>query len=126
MVSHDGVVREAYESQLPRMAGTVAAVWQLALLIRVLIYLPDYRHPAVPVAVWLGMLAAAAWLVPRARAGGLAGPEAAAAVAIAVTAVVLIGWDRRVDAVGSVGWSVPRTGALLALVPLSRPAWAWI
>src|SRR5260370_6216271 len=81
MVSHDGVVREAYESQLPRMAGTVAAVWQLALLIPVLIYLPDYRQPAVPVAVWLGMLAAAGWLVPPARASGLRGATAAGAVA---------------------------------------------
>src|SRR5258708_21069279 len=93
MVSHDGVVREAYESQLPRMAGTVAAVWQLALLIPVLIYLPDYRQPAVPVAVWLGVLAAAGWLAPRARASGLSGAGAAAAVAVAVAAVAPGRWE---------------------------------
>ncbi len=127
MVSHDGVVREAYESQLPRMAGTVAAVWQLALLIPVLIYLPDYRQPAVPVAVWLGMLAAAGWLVPRARASGLSGAGAAAAVAVAVAAVALVGWERRMHgATGSVDWSLFGTAWLLALVALSRPAWVWV
>src|SRR5260370_798443 len=95
MVSHDGVVREAYESQLPRMAGTVAAVWQLALLIPVLIYLPDYRQPAVPVAVWLGVLAAAGWPGPRARASGLRGAGAHAAVAVAVAEAAAGSEDRR-------------------------------
>jgi hypothetical protein len=127
MVTHDGVVREACESGLPRMAGTVAVVWQLALLLPVLVYLPDYRQPVVPVAVWLGMLAAAGWLVPRARAGGLTGADAAVAVAVAVVAVILVGWERRAHgATGSVDWSVFGTAWLLALVALSRPAWAWL
>jgi hypothetical protein len=127
MVTHDTVVREACESGLPRMAGTVAVVWQLTLLLPVLIYLPAYRQPAVPVAVWLGMLAAAGWLVPRARAGGLTGAEAAVAVAVAVVAVILVGWERRAHgATGSVDWSVFGTAWLLALVALSRPARVWL
>jgi hypothetical protein len=128
MVSHDGVVRESYESQLPRMAGTVAAVWQLAALVPVLIYARDYRQPLVPLAVWLGLLATAAWLIPRARASGrVTGAEAAAAVGIAIAAVAVVGWDRRTHgATGSVDWSVFGTAWLLALVALSRPAWEWV
>lgn len=118
---------DAYDFQLIRMAGTVAAVWQLALLIQVLAYLPDYRHPAAVLGIWLGLLAAAAWLVPRARAGALSGREAAAAVAIAITAVALVGWERRMHGTpGTVDWSVAGTGWLLSLVAVSRPAWLWV
>lgn len=117
---------DGWESEIPRVAGLVAAVWQLTLLVPVLIYARDYRQPAVPIGVWLAMLVAAAWLVPRARAGGLTGPQAAAAIGIAIGAVVLVGWDRRTHgATGSVDWSVYGTAWLLALVVLSRPAWEW-
>jgi hypothetical protein len=131
-VSPGGTARDAWdiwdswESEIPRVAGLVAAVWQLTLLVPVLIYARDYRQPAVPIGVWLAMLLAAAWLVPRARAGVLTGPEAAAAIAIAIGAVTLVGWDRRIEgATGSVDWSVYGTAWLLALVVLSRPAWVW-
>ncbi len=124
MVSRSAPLPDAQEAELPRMVGLVVAVWQLALLLQVLVYLHDYRQPAVPVAVWLGLLAAAGWLVPRVRAGGLTWAQAAAAVAIAVTAVALVGWQRRVQ--GSVDWSVVGSGWLLALVALTRRAWEWI
>ena len=131
-MSLEGAARDAsgiwdsWESEIPRAAGLVAAVWQLTLLVPVLIYARDYGQPAVPIGVWLAMLVAAAWLVPRARAGGLTGPEAAAAIAIAIGAVTLVGWDRRIQgATGSVDWSVYGTAWLLALVVLSRPAWVW-
>ena len=115
------------EPELARVASALALIWQSAILILVLADLHDYRQPAVPLAVWLGMLAAAAWLVPRVRAGGLNGADAAIAVAVAVAAVALIGWDRRANgATGTVDWSVLGTGWLLALVALSRPAWAWV
>ncbi|MGE5290473.1 MAG: hypothetical protein ACM3ML_25450 [Micromonosporaceae bacterium] len=122
------IVQDAYDSELPRMAGVVAVIWQLTLLLQVLVYLRDFRQPLVPVAVWLGMLAAAAWLVPRVRAaGGLTGAEATAAVAIAAVAVLVVGLERRGHgATGSVDWSVVGTGWLLALVAVSRPAWEWI
>ncbi len=124
MVSRAGAIREAYESELPRAVGVVAAIWQLTLLIQVLIYLHDYRQPAVPLAVWLGMLAAAVWLVPRARAGGLTGSQSAVAIVVALAAVVSVGWDRRAG--GTVDWSVLGTGWVLALVALTRPAWEWL
>jgi hypothetical protein len=117
---------DGWESEIPRVAGLVAAVWQLTLLVPVLIYARDYRQPVVPIAVWLALLAAAVWLVPRARAGGLTGPQSAAAVVIAIGAVALVGWERRTrGATGSVDWSVYGTAWLLALVVLSRPAWVW-
>jgi len=135
-MSHDGATadvrvagngRDTWEPEIPRVAAMVAVVWQLTLLFPVLGYLHYYRQPALPVGVWLGMLAAAAWLVPRARASGLSGPEATAAIAIALGAVILVGWDRRAHgATGSVDWSVFGTAWLLALVVLSRPVWVWV
>ena len=113
-------------SELPRTIGTVAWVWQFALLLQVLMDLPDYRHPAVPLAVWLGLVAAAAWLIPRARARGLTTAQSAVAIAVAMTAVALVGWDRTQGATGTVDWSVFGTGWVLMLVTLSRPAWAWV
>ena len=124
MVSRAAVVSDAYDGELPRVAAMLAAIWQITLLIQVVAYLPDYRQPAVVTGVWLGMLAAAAWLVPRARAGGLTSSQAAGAVAVAVGAVAVVGWERQAH--GSVDWSVVGTGWLLALVALSRPARAWI
>jgi len=124
--SGDQVVREAAESELPRMAGTVAVIWQFTLLVQVLIYLHDYRRPAVSLAVWLGLLAAAGWLVPRARAGGLTRRDAAVAIAIAVAAVSVVGWDRRAGGTGTSDWSVVGTCWMLAIIALSRPAWEWI
>ena len=127
MVSRVGVVAAAYESELPRVLGMLAAIWQLTLLIQMLGYLHEYREPAVPVLVWLGLVAAAVWLIPRTRAGDLTGREAAFAIAIAVAAVSLCGWaDRVPGAVGSVEWSVFGTSWLLALVAVSRPAWEWV
>ncbi len=126
-MNRDAVVQGVYESELPRVAAAVAIVWQLTLLLQVFAYRDDFRQPFVPVAVWLGMLAAAAWLVPRSRAGGLTGPQAAVAVAVAAAAVLLVGSERlRHGATGSVDWSVVGTGWLLALVAVSRPAWEWV
>jgi hypothetical protein len=127
MVSRDEVIRDAAESWIPRMVGAVAAVLPVTLLVQVLADPGDYRQPAVPAAVWLGMLAAATWLVPRARAGGLTVAEAAVAVVAAVAAVVLVGWERRAHGTaGTVDWSILGTAWALALVVLSRPAWAWV
>jgi hypothetical protein len=124
MASRAMLLPDAQDSELPRMVGLVVAVWQLTLLLQVLAYMHYYRQPAVPVAVWLGLLAAAAWLVPRARAGRFGRADAAAAIAIAVTAVAIVGWERRGH--GSVDWSVVGSGWLLALVALIRRAWEWV
>jgi hypothetical protein len=127
MVSRHAVLRDTYESGLPRAVAVVAAIWQLSVLFQVLAYLPDFRQHAVVVAVWLGLLAAAVWLVPRAWAGGLSAREGVAAVLIAIAAVAVVGFERRAHgAPGSVDWSVVGSGWLLALVALSRPAWLWV
>jgi uncharacterized membrane protein (UPF0136 family) len=118
---------DAYAFDLPKMVGAVAVVWQLAVLAQLVAYLHDYRQPAVMIGIWLGLLAAAAWLIPRARAGGLTAAEAAAAIAIAVAAVALAGWERRLHGAGGpVDWSVVGSGWLLALVAVSRPPRVWI
>jgi len=126
VLSGDGLVQETYTAGLPRMAAGVALIWQFAILFQVLAYLHNFRQPVVPVAVWLGLLAAAAWLLPRARAGRFRGTDAAVAIAVAVAAVALVGWERRLHAAGSIDWSVTGTAWLLALVALCRPAWEWL
>ncbi len=121
------VVRDATESGIPRMVAAVAAILPFTLLIQALVHPGNYRQPAVPVLVWLGTLAAAAWLVPRSRAGGISGTQAVLAIAGAVAAVVLVGVERRASAAaGTVNWSMLGTLWVLALVALSRPAWTWV
>ena len=85
-MNRDVILQGAYDSELRRMAGVVAVIWQLMLLAQVLIYLGNYRQPVVLFAVWLGMLGAAVWLVPRARAAGLTRGDAAIAVGVAIAA----------------------------------------
>ena len=64
----DRLAGDVAGSDLPRTLGDGGAgVWQLTLLIQVLIYLHDYRQPAVPLAVWLGLLAATGWMATRVR-----------------------------------------------------------
>ncbi len=127
MVSRDVLVQDAYESELPRVLGMLAVVWQLTLLIQILLYLRDYREPAVPIAVWIGLALAAWWLIPRTRAGDVTSRESFLAITVAMAAVSLCGWAYRMPgAVGSVEWSVFGTSWLLALVAVSRPAREWI
>jgi hypothetical protein len=123
MLNTGGLVRDAYETGLPRAVAGVAVIWQLTIFIQVLAYLGDYRHPLIPLAAWAAMLGAAAWLVPRARRGRLGRADAALAVAVAVGVVALVGWQRKAGASGSVDWSVAGTCWLLALIALCRPAW---
>jgi hypothetical protein len=127
VVTRDGVVQDAYESELPRVLGMLAAIWQLTLLIQMLGHLREYREPAVPVAAWIGLVVAAGWLIPRSRADGLTRREAAFAIAIAVTAVSLYGWAYRPPgAAAAEDFSVFGTSWLLALVAVSRPAREWV
>ena len=123
MVRGDDVAREAYESEVPRMVAAVAVIWQATLLVQVLAFLHDYRQPAVPIAVWLGLSAAAGWLVPRARTHGLTRGDAALAVAVAVGAGVAIGWDRRAHgAGGAVRKARPPHSCIGATIITSRKA----
>ena len=68
-VTPQRAVAEATESAAPRFAGVFAIVLPAGLLFQALIDHASYRHPVVPVVVWLGMLAGAIWLCPgRAQA----------------------------------------------------------
>lgn len=122
-----GAVAEATESAAPRFVGAVAVALPAGLLVQALADHAGYRHPVVPVVVWLGMLAVAAWLMPRARAGDLRNAHAAVAIAVAVAAVTAIGLDRRVaGAAMNVDWTILGVIWLLALLALITPAWVWV
>jgi hypothetical protein len=122
-----GAVAVGTESAAPLFVGALAVILPVGMLVQTLATLGEYRQPVAAVAVWLGMLLAAAWLVPRALAWGLSRPEAVAAIAVAVAAVTVIGLDRRVHpAAGTLDWTILGTVWLLALVALSRSAWLWV
>ncbi len=126
MLSHQEVVRDFTESGLLRMAGTLAAILPFAALIQVLANMANYRQPTVACGIWLAVLAAAAWFVPRIRTGGLSGGQAAVAILITVAAVAAIGWEHRAYyPSGSVDLAIMGTAWLLALVALSHRAWVW-
>ena len=95
MVSPHEVARDTVEAGLTRLVRALAVVMPSLALLQVLANASDYRQPAVAVAVWLAVLGAGAWLVPRLRAGGLTTGETAAAIAIAVAAVAAIGAAHR-------------------------------
>lgn len=127
MVSHHEVVQDFTEVGLVRVVAALAIVLPSLALIQVLAYVHDYRQPAVAIAVWVAMFAAAGWLVPRVREDGLTAGQMVAAAAIAVAAVVTIGEVHSgTYAPGTVDLAILGTVWLLALVALSRPAWAWI
>jgi hypothetical protein len=127
VVSYHKVARDTVEAGLMRFAGTLAVIAPSLALIQVLANARDYRQPAVVIAVWLVVLGAGAWLLPRLRTGGLAAAEAAVAIGIAVAAVTATGAVRRAhSAPGSVDVAVLGTIGLLALVVMSRSARMWI
>jgi len=120
------LVHGAYESELPRVLGVVAALWQLALLIQVVGYWHEYREPLVPVAVWAVLTGAAIWLIPRTRTGDLTGRASFGATALVVAAVSLDGWAARMPGSASaVDWTIFGSSWLIALVAVSRPGWEW-
>ncbi len=122
-----GAVAVGTESAAPLFVGALAVILPVGMLVQTLATLDNYRQPLAAVAVWLGILLAAAWLVPRALARGLSRPEALAAIALAAAAVTAVGLDRRTYlAAGSLDWTILGTVWLLALVALSRSAWLWV
>jgi hypothetical protein len=66
------VARNTAEGGLTRLVRTLTVLLPALTLLQALANAHDYRQPAVAVLVWLAVLGAGAWLVPRLRAGGLA------------------------------------------------------
>jgi hypothetical protein len=123
VVSPHEVARDAAEAGLTRLVQSLALILPGLALLQTLANSHDYREPAAAIAVWLAVLGAAAWLVPRLRTRGLTARETTAAVAIAVAAVIVIGEVHRAHGgSGSVDLSILGTAWLLVLVVLSHPA----
>ena len=124
MVSPHQVVGDVAEAGLSRMVGTIAVILPAVALIQVLANAHDYRQPAAVIAVWLAVLGAAAWLTPRMRARVLSGAETAAAIAIAIAAVTVVGAERQGRVMpGSVDLAILGTMWLLVVVVMSAPFW---
>ena len=127
MVSPRKVAWDTVEAGLTSLLRALALVLPSLALLQVLVNARDYRQPVVAVGVWLAVLGAGAWLVPRSRTGRLTTGETAAAIAIAVVAVAAIGVAHQAHSdPGNVNLAVLGTVWLLALVVMSHPAWVWI
>ena len=127
MVSAHEVARDTAELGLTRLVRTLAVIMPSLALLQALANARDYRQPAAAIVVWLAVLGAGAWLVPRLRTGGLAPGETAAAVAIAVAAVAAIGAVHRASGdPGGVDLAILGTAWLLLLVVVSHSARVWI
>ena len=127
MVSPQKAAWDTVEAGLTSLLRALAVVLPSLALLQVLADAHDYRQPVVAVLVWLAVLGAGTWLVPRSRAGGLTTAETAAAIAIAVAAVAAIGAVHRPDSdPGHVNLAVLGTVWLLALVVMSHSARVWI
>jgi hypothetical protein len=127
MVSPQQAAWDTVEAGLTSLLRALALVLPALALLQVLADAPDYRQPVVAVLVWLAVLGAGSWLVPRSRAGGLTTGETAAAIAIAAAAVAAIGAVHRAHGdPGNVNLAVLGTVWLLALVVMSHSARVWI
>jgi hypothetical protein len=127
VVSHHEVVQGTAEVWLMRFVGTLVVISPSGALVQVLANSRDYRQPATAIVIWLAVLVAGIWLVPRLHTGGLATGEAAAAIAIAIAAVAGTGAVYRPhSAPGSVDLAVLGTAGLLVLAVMSRSAWMWV
>ena len=127
MVSPQKVAWDTVEAGLTSLLRALAVVLPSLALLQVLADARDYRQPVVAVLVWLAVLGAGTWLVPRSRAGRLTTGETAAAIAVAVAAVAAIGTVYRAHGdSANVNLAVLGTVWLLALVVMSHSARVWI
>jgi hypothetical protein len=127
VVSPHEVARDAVEAGLTRLLRALAVILPSLTLLQVLVNAHDYRQPALAIAVWLAVLGAGAWLVPRLRADRLRTGETAAAIAIAVAAVAATGALHQAHGdPGNVDLAILGTAWLLAMVAMSHSARVWI
>jgi hypothetical protein len=127
VVTAHEAARDTAETGLTRLVSTLAVIMPSLALLQALANARDYRQPVAAIVVWLAVLGAGRWLVPRLRAGGLTAGETAAATAIAVAAVAATGAAHRAhETPGSVDLAILGTVWLLLLVVISHPARVWI
>jgi hypothetical protein len=121
------VARDTAQVGLTRLIRLLSVLMPTLALLQALANARDYSQPVAAVLIWLAVLAAGAWLVPRLRTGGLTTGETAAAVAIAVGAVAATGAVHRAhDTQGGVDLAIFGTAWLLLLVVVSHPARIWV
>ena len=122
-VNHHEVARDTAEAGLMRFIAALAVILPSLALVQTLANSRDYSQPATAIVVWLAVLGAGAWLVPRLRKGGLTARETAAAILIAVTAVAVTGVAHQVHgAQGGVDLAILGTVWLLVLIVMSHSA----
>jgi hypothetical protein len=127
VVSHLEAAQATVDAGVARLVSSLAVILPCLALLQVVANAGDYRQPLGAAAVWLAVLGAGAWLVPRVRAGGLSAGETAAAIAIAVAAVALIDMNHRArGTMGGIDLAVLGTGWLLVPVVMSSPALVWL
>jgi len=127
VVTAHEAARDTAANGLTRLVSALAVIMPSLALLQALANAHDYRQPAAAIVVWLAVLGAGRWLVPRLRAGGLTAGETAAATAIAVAAVAATGAAHRAhETPGSVDLAILGTVWLLLLVVVSHPARVWI
>ena len=121
------VARDTVEAGLTRLVRVLAVVMPSLALVQALADARDYRQPVAAIVIWLAVLGAGAWLVPRLGRGGLTAGETAAAVTIAVAAVAATGAVHRAHGTtGGADLAILGTAWLLLLVVVSHPARVWV
>jgi hypothetical protein len=127
VVIYQKAARDTVEIGLTLATGILSVILPFMAVVQVLANSREYRLPAVAIVAWAAVLGAAAWFVPRMRAGGLSARETAAAIAIAAAAVAAVGVAHQPHGgPGSVDLGILGTAWLLVLVMMSRPARVWI
>jgi hypothetical protein len=125
--NHHRVARDTAEAGLMRLITALAVILPLVALVQTLADSRDYSQPAAAIVVWLAVLGAGAWLVPRLRRGGLAARETAAAILIAVGAVAATGAVHQAHgAPGGIDLAILGTAWLLILIVMSHSARVWV
>ncbi|MGF7233490.1 MAG: hypothetical protein ACQSGP_00810 [Frankia sp.] len=117
---------ERAEAGYARGVGAFSLFWYASVGVIVIPLLGRYRHPALPIAVWLVMGVVAIVAVRRIRRGPLTGREAGGLVAAVILAELLVATQcRGYNIVGYANWPALSCSGLLALVVASRPAREW-
>jgi hypothetical protein len=125
--SHHRVARDTAEAGLMRLITVLAVLLPSVALVQTLADSRDYSQPAAAIVVWVAVLGAGAWLVPRLRRGGLAAHETAAAILIAVGAVAATGVVHQAHgAPGGIDLAILGTAWLLILIVMSHSARVWV